>query len=721
MGLNTGVQAEENNAVLPDYTLEETVVTAKKTDEKLLSVPGSVDVVTAKDIQEHNYQSVSEALQSLPGVFVFPSSDMSMGNGIQIRGNSGNGIKIMVDGMPMNDGFGGDNAWDTIPMNNIAKIEVVKGAGASIQGSGAVVKIYTKDDVLEPGQMSGDISSKFGSNRTWNNKLNVNAQLTEKLAVGAGYEKRSSRGYPSHLITAAPHSSSKDYPDYTGALKTDSDGEYIVGDKGSRGYDNKNISGELRYKIDDDRKFKFRYWHTDYRSFYRNPHSYIYADGRPVFSGGAIVGPGEAVSFTAKDFLGSEGFRESNVYLLNYNDEKNNWQVNAGIFKEEKSGNSSPDSTKDINYDGPGKSYNYPGKTYNIDIQKAWHKVGGSHDITAGASYRVEKAREYRQYLTHWRDRDSYDSDLPNQGIASRFGGKSKNLGIFLQDEYAYNDKLTFFLGARYDKFTKADGYVERYDADNNYALIRSRHFGSTDYSQLSPNLSVDYKADENTHYYISYSRDLRPPLIFQMFKEGSDVLANPGLKPEKTSNYEMGMKKQLNKNSFLTAALFKTDTADKIYYKHFHNAKGEELKQFVNGKKEERSGLELSLKHKFDKRWNSYFNYTYQRGKISGNDGEEGAYNIPRHILHSGVEYKVDKWKLLMDVQYASMRRGKFDFGRNFTKSKSYWLVNSTVNYKLNDTAGLQFAIYNLFDKKRYDDDATQGRTYTFGVNYSF
>lgn len=123
MGLNTGVQAEENNAVLPDYTLEETVVTAKKTDEKLLSVPGSVDVVTAKDIQEHNYQSVSEALQSLPGVFVFPSSDMSMGNGIQIRGNSGNGIKIMVDGMPMNDGFGDDNAWDTIPMNNIAKIQ----------------------------------------------------------------------------------------------------------------------------------------------------------------------------------------------------------------------------------------------------------------------------------------------------------------------------------------------------------------------------------------------------------------------------------------------------------------------------------------------------------------------------------------------------------------------------------------------------------------------
>ena len=100
--------------------------------------PASVDVVTAQDIQERNVKSVPEALQQLPGVYM---SQVAQG-GIQIRGFESDNILILLDGMPMNTTYNNNMEWEMLPVENIERIEVVKGAGSSLYGGRACL-LYT--------------------------------------------------------------------------------------------------------------------------------------------------------------------------------------------------------------------------------------------------------------------------------------------------------------------------------------------------------------------------------------------------------------------------------------------------------------------------------------------------------------------------------------------------------------------------------------------------
>lgn len=142
------------------------VVTATKTLKELKETPASVDVVTAQDIQERNVKSVSEALQQLPGVYM---SQVAQG-GIQIRGFESDNILILLDGMPMNTTYNNNMEWEMLPVENIERIEVVKGAGSSLYGGravGAVVNIITKDQTMAKGESKINAVLDYGSNNTW--------------------------------------------------------------------------------------------------------------------------------------------------------------------------------------------------------------------------------------------------------------------------------------------------------------------------------------------------------------------------------------------------------------------------------------------------------------------------------------------------------------------------------------------------------------------------
>ena len=83
------------------YELAPVVVTATKTAESLEKVPASVSVVTAKDIEDHNYSSTAQALGQLPGIYLSPVAD----GGISMRGFGSANILVMVDGQPVNNGW----------------------------------------------------------------------------------------------------------------------------------------------------------------------------------------------------------------------------------------------------------------------------------------------------------------------------------------------------------------------------------------------------------------------------------------------------------------------------------------------------------------------------------------------------------------------------------------------------------------------------------------
>lgn len=124
------------------YELEGVVVTATKIEESTEKVPASISVVTTKEIKDRGYQSVAQALGQEPGVYLSPVAN----GGISLRGFASSDILVLVDGQPVNSGWNGSVDWTMIPVENIKKIEVLRGAASSLYGgraTGGVISITT--------------------------------------------------------------------------------------------------------------------------------------------------------------------------------------------------------------------------------------------------------------------------------------------------------------------------------------------------------------------------------------------------------------------------------------------------------------------------------------------------------------------------------------------------------------------------------------------------
>lgn len=76
-----------------------------------------------------------------------------------------------------------------IPVENIERIEVVRGAGSSLYGGhavGGVVNIITKD--AKKKGLNANIVLNYGSNNTWKKALYADVKANEKVSFGVGYE-----------------------------------------------------------------------------------------------------------------------------------------------------------------------------------------------------------------------------------------------------------------------------------------------------------------------------------------------------------------------------------------------------------------------------------------------------------------------------------------------------------------------------------------------------
>ena len=119
------------------------------------------------------------------------------------------------------------------------------------------------------------------------------------------------------------------------------------------------------------------------------------------------------------------------------------------------SGYSSPSSgATTVPWFGTGTDSYYPGKTYSFDFQKAWENIG-KHNILIGGDFKQESFTQYRKYLTNWHDHDSVDTSKYRNGTYQIHDGKARNIALFLQDEYKFNEPWTMYAGLRYDHYKK--------------------------------------------------------------------------------------------------------------------------------------------------------------------------------------------------------------------------------------------------------------------------
>ena len=137
--INISLQQEANQ-------LDDIVVSAGKYEQKLGDVSVSMSVIKPALIENKATRDAEAIIEQVPGVQVNE-------NQVSIRGGSGwsygagSRVLIIVDGMPMLGGDANDIKWTAIPLENIAQIEVLKGASSVLYGSSAlngVINIRTQ-------------------------------------------------------------------------------------------------------------------------------------------------------------------------------------------------------------------------------------------------------------------------------------------------------------------------------------------------------------------------------------------------------------------------------------------------------------------------------------------------------------------------------------------------------------------------------------------------
>src|SRR4051794_1489868 len=163
------------------------VQAATKTEIPISKAPSAVTVVTAKQIAESGARTVPDLLRLVAGVNVRWNP---MVQTIDIRGFGenpfSNRILLLIDGVPYNSGDTGglplSPAFDLFPVQNIKRIEIVRGPGSSLYGENAywgVINIVTlSGDDLAGGQAQlygGGVRDTIAGTAMYGKRINADA------------------------------------------------------------------------------------------------------------------------------------------------------------------------------------------------------------------------------------------------------------------------------------------------------------------------------------------------------------------------------------------------------------------------------------------------------------------------------------------------------------------------------------------------------------------
>ncbi|HXI34611.1 MAG TPA: TonB-dependent receptor [Gemmatimonadales bacterium] len=127
--------------------MQPVVTTAAKRSQLLDLAVASTAIVTDSEISRRAINTIDEAVGKAPAV-------QFLNGQVNIRGSTGyvqglgSRVLLLVDGVPMNQGDRGGINWDVIPVDQVERVEIVKGAGSALYGSaalGGVINLITRE------------------------------------------------------------------------------------------------------------------------------------------------------------------------------------------------------------------------------------------------------------------------------------------------------------------------------------------------------------------------------------------------------------------------------------------------------------------------------------------------------------------------------------------------------------------------------------------------
>jgi vitamin B12 transporter len=139
--------AAQTPSVQSELELPEMVVTATRTATRADEVISDVTVIGIQELRRSAGRSVSEVLARMAGVQTSSNGGLGKNSSIYIRGTESRHVLLLVDGVRYGSSTSGIANFDSIPLEMIERIEVLKGSASALYGSdavGGVVQIFTR-------------------------------------------------------------------------------------------------------------------------------------------------------------------------------------------------------------------------------------------------------------------------------------------------------------------------------------------------------------------------------------------------------------------------------------------------------------------------------------------------------------------------------------------------------------------------------------------------
>lgn len=154
-------------AAQDETTVSPVVVTATRTAQTADESLSSVTVITREEIEESQTTSLPDLLERQQGLSFARSGQFGKSSSLFMRGTNSDHVLVLVDGIKLSSATFGTTAFEHLPLEQIERIEIVRGPRSSLYGSeaiGGVIQIFTRSGTS--GEPTGAITAMAGGRDT---------------------------------------------------------------------------------------------------------------------------------------------------------------------------------------------------------------------------------------------------------------------------------------------------------------------------------------------------------------------------------------------------------------------------------------------------------------------------------------------------------------------------------------------------------------------------
>ncbi|MBI3654004.1 MAG: TonB-dependent receptor [Acidobacteria bacterium] len=344
------------------------------------------------------------------------------------------------------------------------------------------------------------------------------------------------------------------------------------------------------------------------------------------------------------------------------------------------------------------------------------------HQKRAGFQYQTIAALSSANLLTAGVDFEHESAVFT--GDFSRVSPKRNNLGLYVQDQHAWRERLFVTAGVRVERNTG------RTPADLRAALqslgstapIGDIGFGS----KANPKVALAYFARRHqeggfgaTRLKASFGTGIKEPSLTEAFSPSTFFLGNPGLKPERAISFEVGVAQEFfNRRGSVEATYFDNRFRDQIIFIYDPKTFGPvkladgKLTNFVNVERATARGLELIAAARPALKLRVAASYTFLRSRLERADATSKEVGLPllRRPRHSGsfeIGWIDNRFEVSLDGSLVGRRRdldpvsgARFNAAKQAIFNDGYAKLNAAGSYHFSPRVTAFARLENLLNQ---------------------